>query len=403
MSLKIKDKTACRWDLVSLGEVMLRLDPGDGRVATTRTFQAWEGGGEYNVARGLRRCFGLRHGHRHRAGRQSRRPSRRGPDAARAASISRTLRWVQVRRRRPQRAQRPELHRARLRRARRAGLLRSRPHRRVAAEARRRRLGRRSSARRARAGSTPAASSPPSPTPRPTWPGGDGGGAASTARSSRTISTTAPSLWKAHRRAEKARASEPRAGGSVDVMLGNEEDFTAALGFEVEGIDEHLPALDPAELPEDDRARGARTYPELRASSATTLRNAQDGDASTTGARSATHDGTLHEAPARARTWRSSTAWAAATRSPPASIYGFLTGKGAAVGGRVRRRARRAGHDHPRRHHHGHARRSDARDEGRRRPGGALDLAMTKQEILRKIADLGLVPVVRAQTRGRGA
>ena len=50
----------CRWDLVSLGEVMLRLDPGDERIATTRTFRVWEGGGEYNVARGLRRCFGLR-------------------------------------------------------------------------------------------------------------------------------------------------------------------------------------------------------------------------------------------------------------------------------------------------------------------------------------------------------
>ena len=58
-SLTIKSKTDCRWDLVSLGEVMLRLDPGDGRVATTRTFQVWEGGGEYNVARGLKRCFGM--------------------------------------------------------------------------------------------------------------------------------------------------------------------------------------------------------------------------------------------------------------------------------------------------------------------------------------------------------
>jgi 2-dehydro-3-deoxygluconokinase len=55
----IKPKDSCRWDLVALGEVMLRLDPGDGRVATTRTFTAWEGGGEYNVARGLKRCFGL--------------------------------------------------------------------------------------------------------------------------------------------------------------------------------------------------------------------------------------------------------------------------------------------------------------------------------------------------------
>jgi 2-dehydro-3-deoxygluconokinase len=56
-ALKIKDKKQCRWDLVSLGEVMLRLDPGDMRIATARQFRAWEGGGEYNVARGLKRCF----------------------------------------------------------------------------------------------------------------------------------------------------------------------------------------------------------------------------------------------------------------------------------------------------------------------------------------------------------
>ncbi len=57
--LNIKSKTGCAWDLVSLGEVMLRLDPGDQRISTTRQFRAWEGGGEYNVARGLRRCFGM--------------------------------------------------------------------------------------------------------------------------------------------------------------------------------------------------------------------------------------------------------------------------------------------------------------------------------------------------------
>ena len=49
-----------RWDCLSLGEVMLRLDPGEGRIHTARQFTVWEGGGEYNVARGLRRCFGLR-------------------------------------------------------------------------------------------------------------------------------------------------------------------------------------------------------------------------------------------------------------------------------------------------------------------------------------------------------
>jgi 2-dehydro-3-deoxygluconokinase len=58
--LNVRDAAQCRYDAVSLGEVMLRLDPGDGRVRTTRQFRAWEGGGEYNVTRGLRRCFGLR-------------------------------------------------------------------------------------------------------------------------------------------------------------------------------------------------------------------------------------------------------------------------------------------------------------------------------------------------------
>lgn len=60
MSLKIKPASECKYDQLSLGEIMLRLDPGEGRIHTTRLFQVWEGGGEYNVARGLRRCFGLR-------------------------------------------------------------------------------------------------------------------------------------------------------------------------------------------------------------------------------------------------------------------------------------------------------------------------------------------------------
>ena len=56
----LRESDECRWDLVALGEVMLRLDPGDGRIATTRSFDVCEGGGEYNVARALKRCFGLR-------------------------------------------------------------------------------------------------------------------------------------------------------------------------------------------------------------------------------------------------------------------------------------------------------------------------------------------------------
>jgi len=59
MTLQIKAEENCRWDLASLGEVMLRFDPGDRRVWTARSFEVSEGGGEYNVARGLKRCFAL--------------------------------------------------------------------------------------------------------------------------------------------------------------------------------------------------------------------------------------------------------------------------------------------------------------------------------------------------------
>ncbi len=58
--LKIKDRNSCKYDCISLGEVMLRLDPGDGRIKCARNFRAWEGGGEYNVSRGLSKCFGLK-------------------------------------------------------------------------------------------------------------------------------------------------------------------------------------------------------------------------------------------------------------------------------------------------------------------------------------------------------
>tara|TARA_B100001093_G_scaffold95645_1_gene87716 strand:- start:155 stop:403 length:249 start_codon:yes stop_codon:yes gene_type:complete len=57
--LNIKSKNYCKYDCLSLGEVILRLDPGEGRVRTSRQFQAWEGGGVFNLSRGLRRCFGL--------------------------------------------------------------------------------------------------------------------------------------------------------------------------------------------------------------------------------------------------------------------------------------------------------------------------------------------------------
>lgn len=58
--LSVKPASECQFDFLALGEIMLRLDPGDRRVHTTRHFNVWEGGGEYNVGRGLRRCFGMR-------------------------------------------------------------------------------------------------------------------------------------------------------------------------------------------------------------------------------------------------------------------------------------------------------------------------------------------------------
>lgn len=62
MDLQLKSKEECMYDEVSLGEIMLRLDPGEGRIKNARSFRVWEGGGEYNVARGLRRCFGMKTG-----------------------------------------------------------------------------------------------------------------------------------------------------------------------------------------------------------------------------------------------------------------------------------------------------------------------------------------------------
>ena len=60
MNLNLRPASECKYDAVSLGEVMLRLDPGEGRIRTARQFRAWEGGGEYNVVRGLHKSFGLR-------------------------------------------------------------------------------------------------------------------------------------------------------------------------------------------------------------------------------------------------------------------------------------------------------------------------------------------------------
>src|SRR5262249_21125810 len=60
VTLGLRPAGECPWDAVCRGEVMLRVDPGERRIRTARRFSAWEGGGEYNVTRGLRRCVGQR-------------------------------------------------------------------------------------------------------------------------------------------------------------------------------------------------------------------------------------------------------------------------------------------------------------------------------------------------------
>jgi 2-dehydro-3-deoxygluconokinase len=58
--LEIRSAESCEYDCVSLGEIMLRLDPGEGRINCARSFKVWEGGGEYNVCRAISKCFRMR-------------------------------------------------------------------------------------------------------------------------------------------------------------------------------------------------------------------------------------------------------------------------------------------------------------------------------------------------------
>ena len=234
--LATRPAAECRFDEVSLGEVMLRLDPGEGRIHTARTFRAWEGGGEYNVARGLRRCFGLRTAIVTALADNP--VGRLVEDLMLQGGVDLSfLRWVPydgVGRDRPQR---PQLHRARVRPARRRRLLRSRPHRRLADAAPATSTGARSSAATASAGCTPAASSAASPRGRRPSRARRWRRRAATGRASRTTSTTATRSG-APSAARRARArSTARSCRYVDVLFGNEEDFAAALGFDLPGVD----------------------------------------------------------------------------------------------------------------------------------------------------------------------
>jgi len=264
--MKIKDAASARHDLVALGEVMLRLDPGEGRVASTRTFTAWEGGGEYNVARGLRRCFGLRSAIvtalvDNPVGRLVEDLMLQG-----GTDLSH-VRWVAddgVGRR-----ARNGLNFTERGFGVRAALgCSDRGHTAVS------QLKRGdidwdsilSGARWLHTGGIFAALGETTPEVARE--------AMEAARRHGVIVSYdlnyRPSLWKGIGGAEKARAVNRQLVGLVDVLFGNEEDFSVALGFEVAGVDEHLGEL-PREAFRQMIGKVREDFPSLQVI-ATTLR-----------------------------------------------------------------------------------------------------------------------------------
>jgi 2-dehydro-3-deoxygluconokinase len=269
--LEPKDAAACRWDLVSLGEVMLRLDPGEGRIHTARAFQVWEGGGEYNVARGLRRCFGLRTAIV--TALVDNPVGRLVEDLMLQGGVDLSLlRWVDYDG--VGRSVRNGLNFTERGFGVRGALgCSDRGHTAVSQL----RPGDidwddifgASGARWFHTGGIFAALSETTPLVA--------GEAMEAARRHGTLVSYdlnyRPSLWKAIGGQARAREVNRALVPLVDVLLGNEGDFTAALGFEVEGLDPNLSALDPTSFGRM-IGRVVETYPNVKAV-ATTLRVAR--------------------------------------------------------------------------------------------------------------------------------
>jgi 2-dehydro-3-deoxygluconokinase len=269
-TLSIKPKAGCRFDLVSLGEVMLRLDPGEGRIHTTRSFQVCEGGGEYNVARGLKRCFGLDTAIV--TALVDNPVGRLVQDLIYQGGVDQSyLRWVKddgV-----GRTSRNGLNFTERGFGVRAAVGASdRGHTAVSqlrpGEADWDRIFGKDGVRWLHTGGIFAALSETTPLVAKE--------AMQSAQKHGTVVSYdlnyRPSLWKSIGGQKRAQEVNRELAPLVDVMLGNEEDFTAALGFEVEGVDEQLSGLDPANFARMiEKALAA--FPNFKAV-ATTLRNA---------------------------------------------------------------------------------------------------------------------------------
>jgi 2-dehydro-3-deoxygluconokinase len=292
--LKIKPKSECMWDLVSLGEVMLRLDPGDQRIATTRQFRAWEGGGEYNVARGLKRCFGMETAIVTALADNP--VGRLVEDLMLQGGVSQKyVRWAPF---------------DGVGRTVRNGL-----------NFTERGFGIRAALGCSDRGHTAASQLKPGEIDWDQVFAKDGTRWFHTGGIFCALSETTPlvaqeaieaakrggavvsydlnyraSLWKSIGGKAKAQEVNRRLAPLVDVMLGNEEDFTAALGFPVSGLDEHHSKLEAAGFKKMIEAV-VKEYPTM-AVIATTLRNAKTATLNDWGALCYC-DGGFYEAPVR--------------------------------------------------------------------------------------------------------
>jgi 2-dehydro-3-deoxygluconokinase len=322
MPLTIKDKASCLWDQVSLGEVMLRLDPGEGRIHTARTFQVWEGGGEYNVARGLKRCFGLETAVV--TALVDNAVGRLVQDLIFQGGVDQShLRWVKddgV-----GRTVRNGLNFTERGYGVRAALgCSDRGHTAVSqlrpGDIDWDRVFGKEGARWFHTGGIFAALSD-------TTPAVAREAMEAAHRHGTVISydlNYRPSLWKSIGGQKRAQEVNRQLAPLVDVMLGNEEDFTAALGFEVEGIDENLSGLDPENFRRMIE-RAVKEFPNF-AVVATTLRNAKTATVNDWGA-VCYHEGKLYQAAAR-EGLEILDRVGGGDSFASGLIYGFLSGKG---------------------------------------------------------------------------
>ena len=319
--LAIKAKQDCKWDLVSLGEVMLRLDPGDERISTTRHFRAWEGGGEYNVARGLRRCFGMETAIITALAENP--VGRLVEDLMLQGGVSQKyVCWV--------------------------------PYDGVGRTVRNglnfteRGFGVRAAVGCSDRGHTAAAQLKPGNIDWEQIFAKDGARWFHTGGIFSALSETTPqvaleamqvakragtiisydlnyraSLWKAIGGKAKAQDVNRRLAPFIDVMLGNEEDFTAALGFSVAGLDEQHSKLEAAGFKKMIEAV-VKEYPSM-AVIATTLRNAKTASRNDWGAL-CYHEGKFYEAPVR-ENLEIYDRVGGGDSFASGLIYGFLSGK----------------------------------------------------------------------------